>query len=132
MESFDDWPLIGRWSVFDPKKHYNPYKSPPINNKGGFILVLWCYGNLLVSIKTILICINLMFGYSINNLINKRYMYGSFFMVALSFLKSTQILSFPFFLSIITIGDKQVAFSTCYVVSIQPVPCLISRRYRCV
>ncbi len=59
-------------------------------------------------------------------------MYRSFFMVALSFLKSTQILRFPFLLSIITIGDNQVAFSTCYIVSIQPVPCLISKWYRCV
>jgi hypothetical protein len=38
--------------------------------------------------------------------------YGSFFVVALSFLKSTQILSFPFFLSSTIVGDSQVASST--------------------
>ncbi len=37
--------------------------------------------------------------------------YGSFLVATLSFLKSTQILSFPFFLSIITTGDSQVASS---------------------
>jgi hypothetical protein len=36
--------------------------------------------------------------------------YGSFLVVALSFQKSTQILSFPIFLSTTTIGDSQVAF----------------------
>ncbi len=37
--------------------------------------------------------------------------YGSFLVVALSFLKSTQILNFPFFLGTTTIGDSQVAIS---------------------
>jgi hypothetical protein len=52
-ESFGDFPLIGRWFTFYPKRHYNPYKSPPISNKGGFVLVFWCYGNLMVSEKNI-------------------------------------------------------------------------------
>jgi hypothetical protein len=38
--------------------------------------------------------------------------YGSFLVVTLSFLKSTQILSFLFFLGTTTIGDSQVASST--------------------
>ncbi len=37
--------------------------------------------------------------------------YGSFFMVAFSFLKSIQILSLPFFLGITTMGDNHVASS---------------------
>ncbi len=37
---------------------------------------------------------------------------GSFFIVAFSFLKSTQILSFPYFLATTTIGDNHVASST--------------------
>jgi hypothetical protein len=37
--------------------------------------------------------------------------YGSFLIATLSFLKLTQILSFPFFLSTTTIGDSQVASS---------------------
>ncbi len=40
-------------SYFDPKKHYSPYKRPPISNEGSLVLVLWCYGNLMVSKKTI-------------------------------------------------------------------------------
>ncbi len=42
----------------------------------------------------------------------KGNMYGSFLVATLSFLKSTQIMSFPFFLGITTIGDSQVASST--------------------
>jgi hypothetical protein len=38
--------------------------------------------------------------------------YGSFFVATLSFLQSTQILYFLFFLGIITTGDSQVASST--------------------
>jgi hypothetical protein len=45
--------LIGWWFIFDTKRHYNPYKSPPINNKGSIVLILQCYGNLMVSKKTI-------------------------------------------------------------------------------
>ncbi len=52
MENHSDCPLIGWWSVSNPKRHYNPYKNPLINNKGD-VLVLWCYGNLMVSKKTI-------------------------------------------------------------------------------
>ncbi len=37
--------------------------------------------------------------------------YGSFLVDALSFLKSTQILSFPFFLGTTTINDNKVASS---------------------
>jgi hypothetical protein len=51
-KSFGDYPLIGRWSIFYPKRHYNPYKSPLINNKCDFVLVFLCYGNLMVSKKT--------------------------------------------------------------------------------
>jgi hypothetical protein len=36
--------------------------------------------------------------------------YGSFLVVALNFLRSTQILNFLFFLSTTTISDSQVAF----------------------
>jgi hypothetical protein len=36
--------------------------------------------------------------------------YGSFFVVTFSFIKFTQILSFPFFLGATTIDDNQVAF----------------------
>jgi hypothetical protein len=50
-ESFGDYPLIGGWSIFDPKRHYNPYKSPLINYKDNFILLFWCYGNLMVFRK---------------------------------------------------------------------------------
>jgi hypothetical protein len=64
--------LIGWWFIFYPKRHYNPYKSLPINNKGDFVLVFWCYNNLVVSRKTILKCINLMSDYNINNMISKR------------------------------------------------------------
>jgi len=52
-KSFGDCPLIGRWSIFDPKRHYNPYKTPPISNKGNFVLVFQCYGNLMVLKQTI-------------------------------------------------------------------------------
>jgi hypothetical protein len=38
--------------------------------------------------------------------------YGSFFMVASSFLKSIQILSLPFFLGTTTMGDNHVASFT--------------------
>jgi hypothetical protein len=38
-----------------------------------------------------------------------------FFVEALSFVKSTQIMSFSFFLSTTTIGDNQVASSTCLI-----------------
>jgi hypothetical protein len=41
--------------------------------------------------------------------------YGPFFVTTLNFLKSTQILNFPFFLSIITINDRQVASLTCLI-----------------
>jgi hypothetical protein len=37
--------------------------------------------------------------------------YGSFFVATFSFIKSTHILSFQFFLGTTTIGDDQVAFS---------------------
>jgi hypothetical protein len=53
MESFGDYPLIGMQSIFDLKRHYNQFKSPPISNKGDFVLVFRCYGNLMVSRKTI-------------------------------------------------------------------------------
>jgi hypothetical protein len=53
-----------------------------------------------------------MSSYILNNFISKGNGYGSFLVVALDFLKSTQILNFPFFLSITTIGDSQVASST--------------------
>jgi hypothetical protein len=48
-----DGALIGGWSIFDFERHYNPYKSPPISNKNGFVLVFRSYGNLMVSKKTI-------------------------------------------------------------------------------
>jgi hypothetical protein len=92
-KSFGDYLWIGWWSIFDTKKHYNPYKSPSINNKGGLVLVFWCYEYLRASKKTILKCINLMFGYSIIISSIKGNMYGSFFVAALSFLKSTHICS---------------------------------------
>jgi len=38
-----------------------------------------------------------------------------FFMEALNFLKSTQIMNFSFFLGITNIGDNQVASSTCLI-----------------
>ncbi len=41
--------------------------------------------------------------------------YGHFFMATFNFLKSTHILSFPFFLSTTTVDDNQVAFSTCCI-----------------
>ncbi len=41
--------------------------------------------------------------------------YESFFVVAFNFLKSTQILSFPFFLGTTTIGDNQVASFVGYI-----------------
>jgi hypothetical protein len=41
----------------------------------------------------------------------KGYGYASFFVVAFSSLKSTKILSLPFFLGIITMGDNHVASS---------------------
>ncbi len=64
----------------------------------------------------------------------------------LSFLKSTQIMNFPFFLSTTPIGDNQVASSTCsknlatnnfvnilfdngHKVEIQLVPCVMNRWY---
>jgi hypothetical protein len=72
MESFGDYLLVGRGSIFDPKRHYNPYKSPPISNNDDFVLVLQCYENMTVSKKTIKNGINFMFDYSVNNLINKR------------------------------------------------------------
>jgi len=37
--------------------------------------------------------------------------YGSFFMATISFLKSIQIVNFPLFLGIITMGDNHVVFS---------------------
>ncbi len=36
--------------------------------------------------------------------------YGSFFVVTFNFLKSIQIIKFPFFLGAITMGDNHVAF----------------------
>ncbi len=36
--------------------------------------------------------------------------YGSFFVVTFNFLKSIQIIKFPFFLCAITMGDNHVAF----------------------
>ncbi len=53
-----------------------------------------------------------MFSYTLITSSIKGNGYGSFLVAALSFLKSTQILSFPFFLSTTTIGDNQVASST--------------------
>ncbi len=41
--------------------------------------------------------------------------YGSFFVVAFSFLKSIQIFSSPFFLGTITMGDNNVASSTNWI-----------------
>jgi hypothetical protein len=48
----------------------------------------------------------------------KDYGYGSFFVVAFSFLKSIQILNFPFFLGINTMGDNHVASSTNWMNSV--------------
>ncbi len=46
--------VITIWqSMFHPKTHHNPYKSYPFNNKGNLMLILWCYGNLMVSIKIV-------------------------------------------------------------------------------
>jgi hypothetical protein len=39
-KSFADYLLIGGWFIFDPERHYDPYKSPPISYKGSFVLVL--------------------------------------------------------------------------------------------
>jgi hypothetical protein len=70
MKSFGDCFLIGRWSIFDPKRQYNPYKSPPINNKDGFVLLLWKIDGIQKNhLKN---CIDLMFAYNVNNFINKR------------------------------------------------------------
>ncbi len=41
--------------------------------------------------------------------------YGSFFVAAFSFQKSIQILSLPFFLGTITMGDNHVASSTNWI-----------------
>ncbi len=52
-----------------------------------------------------------MSGYNGNNLLVKGNGYGYFLITTLSLLKSTKILSFPFFLGTRTISDSQVASS---------------------
>jgi hypothetical protein len=51
----------------------------------------------------------------VSNLNYKRQWVWIFLCGYVQFLKSTQILSFPLFLQIITISDNQVTSSTCYL-----------------
>jgi hypothetical protein len=53
MKSFGDYPLIIWSSIFNPKRHYTHPKAPQSVTKVGLVLVLQCFGNLVVFRKTI-------------------------------------------------------------------------------
>ncbi len=95
--------LISGWSIFYTKWHHNPHKIPPNLSQRWFcldILMQIKYHDILkIHPKGI-------------NLIHKRQHVRIFFVSTLSFLKSTQLLNFPFFSRTTTIDDSQIASST--------------------